>query len=493
MIHKFQSILSRFNSKHILVIGDFILDIYINGQIKRISPEAPIPIVDVQTVNHQLGGAANTALNLRSLSAKVTFCSVIGKDDAGQKGLQLLAEAGLSTKGVFSSKHKTTQAKSRIMSEKHAVVRYDIGNLDAVDKETEDRILSFIKRNWQQCDALLIADYEKGLLTPSFIDFIQKLNEKSPKFIAVDSKRLEAFKSLSPSLVKPNFEEAQKILSISIPITKNRKDKLREYGKELWKKTNAELISLTLDSEGAIWFEKGVFKNHIDAPDISFPCVNGAGDTFISAASLALLSGASTKAAAEIACTAATIVIQKEGTAFCTHSELSLRFHAFKKLIHSNAQLAALAQQYKSEGKKIVFTNGCFDILHSGHIHFLQNAKLQADILIVGLNSDASVARLKGAGRPINNLNDRMEVLSAIGCVDHIVSFGMPEDDTAIAVIQCLKPDIFVKGEDYKIKQLIEGQVLANLNIPVRFLPINTTHSTSKLIHQIQQNHYSET
>jgi D-beta-D-heptose 7-phosphate kinase/D-beta-D-heptose 1-phosphate adenosyltransferase len=230
MQNKYQKFISSFGKRKVLVLGDFIVDTYIKGDIKRIAPEVPVPVLDVQSKAVQLGGAANVALNLKALSAQVVFCSVVGNDEAGRQGLALLKGSGITTESILISRHKSTQAKTRVMAGLQAVVRYDTGDTEPINAEMEQRIISFFRENWKLFDALLLADYDKGVITDAILRCIARLQKAHPIFIAVDSKRPAYFKPLYPDLVKPNFEEAQKLLGITVSVKEDREKRLEDYG-----------------------------------------------------------------------------------------------------------------------------------------------------------------------------------------------------------------------------------------------------------------------
>jgi D-beta-D-heptose 7-phosphate kinase/D-beta-D-heptose 1-phosphate adenosyltransferase len=488
MLTDYKHIITQYQSKTILVIGDFILDTYIKGYTKRVSPEAPVPVVDVSSVNNSLGGAANVAANLQAMGARVEFCSVIGMDEAAERGFSLLESMGISTHHIIASKCKSTQAKTRVLSGGQTIVRYDQGDVALLDKTTEQHVIRTLEEIYSHCDAIIIADYEKGMITPAIIEAIERIRKQHPTvFLAVDSKRLHVFAPLHPDLVKPNFEEAQKLLNKNFTI-KERFEALKNCGAELYQSTHAKHIALTIDEEGSLWFRNGVYEANASAGYVAHPQVSGAGDTFISTATLSMICNGDITAAVEIATIAAGIVVRKEDTAFCSSKELQACLNGEQKYHYTIDELKDHLLRYKAEGKKIVFTNGCFDILHSGHIYFLQKAKQQGEILIAGINTDESVSRLKGPSRPVNCLSDRIEVLAAIGCIDHIVSFGSVDDDTPISIIQQIKPDVFVKGSDYLDKELPESSVLEQMQVRVCYVPLLPAHSTTHLINRVRQN-----
>jgi len=330
-------------------------------------------------------------------------------------------------------------------------------------------------------DAIVIADYNKGIITPAVIKALENLRHS---FIAVDSKRLYDFRHVGAMLVKPNYTEITKILGLPV-LSRNRREQLEEQGEAIFAATGADITAVTLDEEGALIFAEDQLVCHVSAKQIPQPNVNGAGDTYISAFTLACLAGANVVTAAEIAGTAAGIAICKTETAHCTHSELVAGFSINEKFINDNEQLKSLCDMYHAQGKKVIFTNGCFDILHSGHVSYLTQAGQLGDVLIVGINNDDSIRRLKGSTRPINQLKDRMQVLAGLAAVTHVVPFGSETNDTPEELISIVRPNVFTKGGDYSIESLPEAATVEKLGGEVILLPLIPGRSTSLIIRQI--------
>ncbi|SEL29060.1 D-glycero-beta-D-manno-heptose 1-phosphate adenylyltransferase [Parapedobacter koreensis] len=477
---------AQFEQKTILVIGDFIIDKYIAGGSTRLSPEAPVPVVDIQSDRWVLGGAANVAANLSALGAQVIFCSVIGDDADADRACALASESGVSPDCLIREKARSTLVKTRILADGHPLVRLDRGDDTAISQSSARQLIDHLQRHFDACDGVVIADYHKGVVTPAIIDSLIQLKQKQPKFIAVDSKRLPLFRELVPTLVKPNYAEAVQLLGHESS-TKDRRVLLEACGDDLYQKTGAQWTVLTLDKDGSLWFENGKLVFHIGAIPVATPHVCGAGDTFVSACTLALLSGADARRAGALATAAATVAIEKEATSLCTRLELLAKLDNEQKLVTSMKHLQEIRAYYKSMGRRIVFTNGCFDILHSGHVNYLKQAKKLGDILIVGVNDDDSIRRLKGPERPINGVADRLSVLAGLGCIDHLVVFGNPEDDTPAALIGVLAPDVFVKGGDYQVAELPEAKLVESLGGVVQLIPLTADRSTTQLIRRIYE------
>lgn len=486
MPRKIDHIVSRFSQPTVLVLGDIILDVYLNGSSTRISPEAPVPVINVSRQRCFIGGAANVAANLRSLGARVIFCSVCGKDAGAKRVVQKLDRMGISTENILLDAGRHTIIKERIMAHSQIVARFDRGSEDDIGPDTEAMLCAGLAAIYPHCDAVVIADYNKGILTEGVIETLQALRRKKPGFLAVDSKNLRRFRCLQPSVVKPNYEEAATLLGLPVTGGRARITQISGAAGRLAEITGAALNVVTLDTDGAIAFPREGDAYHCRAKRIAHPHVIGAGDTFISCLTLALISSAGVPEAVDLACAAACISVTKENTACCTGIELRSYFAHQRKTVDSLEDLAEICELYRKQGRRIVFTNGCFDILHSGHVNYLNRAGELGDVMIVGVNNDDSIRRLKGHNRPINPMNDRIEVLEALGVIDHIIPFGKPGDDTPVEVIKTVKPDVFVKGGDYTKDKLPEAEYVEKFGGEVRFLPLIPDHSTTNVIRRIR-------
>jgi len=477
----------QFKDKKITVLGDFILDHFIHGETNRISPEAPVPVIDVQYQQYRLGGAANVAANLASLGATVYLCAIVGEDIFEAQVKPLLNQHHIHTNYLVRDDNRKTIVKTRLVAQEHTLIRFDTGEQSAITEAAEALLIDLLEEAYLTSDGILIADYEKGVVTKHIISVLKQLQVKHPKFIAVDSKRLDVFRDLHPTLIKPNYKQALQLLNMQVQ--ENRVAHAQSLLNRIQQKTHAQRVALTLDADGAVWAEKGKEPLWVQAIKVKHADVCGAGDTYISAASLALIAGADSGMAAKIAGTAAACVIEKSDTAVCNLAEIMEKMKGQVKAIGSLATLVDIVVQLRSDGKKVVFTNGCFDILHCGHTRYLQEARNQGDVLIVGINTDESVKRIKGAGRPINPLQDRMDVLEAFSSVDYIISFGDEfESDNPAKLIELLKPDVVVKGENYEQKDLPEWEMIKAIGAQLILLPFTHGTSTTHIIRRIQSN-----
>lgn len=482
--NSYLNIIEHFGSKTILVIGDLILDVYLKGKTARLCPEAPVPVVDIEEECVALGGAANTAFNLRSLGATVLLITVIGTDANGDKAMQLLNLAGINNRYVIRRTNRKTLTKTRVMSGRQLIARIDQGTDSTIESQPREQVATAIERAYGSCDCLMISDYNKGVITTDLIEKINQLQQHRPSFIAVDSKRLPFFSSLSPSCAKPNYEEIRHMLDL--PPTTDRLQQVSKVAGELYSVINASIILATMDEDGSLIVENGVPTYRASAPTTDRPHVSGAGDTYISAFVLSYLNSGDPSTSAEIASAAASVAIGKASTASCSQGELKTFFNIHHKFVADLHELGKLCDTYHAAGKRIVFTNGCFDILHSGHVAYLHQARALGDVLIVGLNKDDSIRRIKGSGRPINSLADRIQVLAGLSSVDHIIPFGELGNDTPIPLIEVSKPNIFVKGGDYTMESLPEADTVERFGGKIALVDRIPQHSTTHIISKIR-------
>lgn len=476
--------MDRFNQLKVLVIGDLVMDIYLKGDSFRLSPEGPVPVVTISGSEEIPGGAANAAINLKALGAQVSFLAIAGVDKDGDKACAFMEKAGINCDAIVREPLRTTVTKTRLVSNGQLLSRFDCGSQNPPSADSEQKIFQFLKDHYSRFDAVVLGDYKAGLFTPALIEFLQQIQQQFPAYLALDSKNLPLFTPLQPSVVKPNYIEAISLLNLQ-SLSNNRIEQLKNYGPTLYRLTSAEHIALTLDEEGSMLFEKGEYIHHTPAYPVDSPHVVGAGDTFISTFTLAQCSGANAIEAAELATAAATVAIRKTTTAPCFLNELKAFFSTQNKYVSDAGELEELCNFYHQQGKNIVFTNGCFDILHSGHVSYLNQSKNYGDVLIVGLNNDESIRRLKGSTRPINELTDRVLVLSGLSSIDHIVPFGSAEDDTPSALIRAAKPQYYIKGGDYNLQNLPETKVVEEVGGQVAFIPLVPDHSTTNMIKKI--------
>jgi D-beta-D-heptose 7-phosphate kinase/D-beta-D-heptose 1-phosphate adenosyltransferase len=480
-------LLDAFAKLHVLVVGEVMLDSYLEGCVARFCQEAPVPIVTLSSRQDLPGGAANTATNVQALGASATLLSVIGVDAEANRLREALATAGVATDQLLAHPVRRTLTKERVLAASQLLLRLDQGSTEPLDSATEETLIRTLAERFPQSDAVVLSDYGYGVLTPAVLRALTDLQRRWAKVVVADSRRLPFFRDLGVTAVKPNYDEAAALLWAhprpGTPDQSERVGALISQGDRLLDLTGASTAVVTLDREGAVVFERGRPPHRTLSVPVRQACVAGAGDTFSATLSLAIAAGASAIQAAELASAAAAVVVGKERTAVCSGPELREFLATLGKCVPDLTRLAARVEFYRRQGRTVVFTNGCFDILHKGHVSLLHQAKALGDVLIVGVNSDAGIRRLKGPDRPINALEDRVQVLAALGCVDHLIPF---DEDTPCNLIQALRPHVFVKGGDYTRERLPEAPLVEALGGVVRILPFLEDRSTTGLIEKIQ-------
>jgi len=462
-----------FSKANILIIGDVMLDRYWTGPTARISPEAPVPIVRVDDVEDRPGGAANVAINAATLGAKVVLMGMTGQDEAAQILTDRLAAMNVTCE--FSKvAHQDTITKLRIMSRNQQLLRLDFEKSFVKDDKSE--LLAKFEERVQHTDLVVLSDYSKGCLSDpqSIISLARKYN----KPIIVDPKGSDFAKYRGATLITPNMSEFEGEMGVC-----ESEDELFEQAQALKQKCDLKAVLVTRSEKGMSLFQEQVY--HLPAHAKEVYDVTGAGDTVISTLACCIAVGLPLERACQFANHAASVVVGKLGTSTVSTTELAI---AVSAQVHQgggvmNAQQLRLAvQQAQLKGERVVMTNGCFDILHSGHVAYLTEAATLGDRLIVAVNTDDSVRKLKGEGRPINNLQRRMAVLAGLSAVDWVVPFS---EETPQALIADILPDVLVKGGDYQIHEIAGGkEVIANGG-EVRVLLFEEGVSTTGIISQI--------
>ena len=466
-------------SPKILVIGDLMIDHYLWGSCERISPEAPVQVINVGDESMSLGGAGNVINNLNALGAQVDVISVIGNCETSGKLKALLANIKVNTKYLITQNKRITSKKTRIISSQQQVVRYDHESTDEISDESQKSILASFKKLVSNYDAVLLSDYGKGVLTIELTQSLIAIANKKNKKVLVDPKGLDYSKYRGSYLLTPNKKEASEATKINI----NDDASLTKAITQLKTEYDLDVSLITLSEQGvAIYDDK--LRVHPTVSREVFD-VTGAGDTVLASLGFALACGYKIDAAVEFANLAAGVVVGKIGSAIATLNEIieyesSLNKSTSDEHIKTFDEIASLSKELKARGKKIIFTNGCFDILHIGHVRYLETAKSYGDILILGLNSDRSVTSIKGKGRPINIQLDRAYMLAALEAVDYVVVF---DEDTPYDLIKAVKPDVLVKGSDYEGKKVV-GQDIADELKLVEFVD---GKSTTKTIEKIRK------
>lgn len=468
--------LPRFDKARIMVVGDIMLDRYWNGGTTRISPEAPVPVVKVQSVQDSPGGAANVALNLAALGTSTRLVGLVGQDEAGKDLLASLESAGVGC-DFHTVVDKPTITKLRVTSRHQQLLRMDFEETFSLTDAAE--LTPKVSEGLRQKDIVILSDYQKGALG-EVQSLISLCREKSVP-VLVDPKGIDFSIYRGATLVKPNLYEYEAIVGRCAS-----EDELLQRGLQLMQDLQIEALLITRGEQGMTLLRPGHNELHFPARAREVYDVTGAGDTVIAVLAAAMGAGLKISSAVALANIAAGLVVAKLGTATITGPELRRELQRdgdSDRGVMSVDQLLLAVSDARAQGERIVFTNGCFDIIHAGHVGYLQEARKQGDRLIVAINSDESVKRLKGEARPINSLDRRMAVLAGLESVDWVVSF--PED-TPEELLHQLRPEILVKGGDYGIEQVVGGEFVKSYGGQVRVLSFQDNCSTSAIVNKIK-------
>jgi len=455
-----------------------MIDHYLWGKCERISPEAPVQVVAVEKETAVLGGAGNVINNLATLNANVEVMSVIGDDGNAIELNKMLETINVNTSNLVVQKGRNTSKKSRIIASQQQVVRYDKESTEDISLGAQTQIEKMFKASIEDYDVVLLSDYGKGVLTTALTRTVIDVANEAGKKVLVDPKGEDYTKYSGSYLLTPNKKEAIEASKVEI----KDEETLFEAISKLKDECNLEVSLVTLSEDGIAIYDEVLRKHPTVAREVYD--VTGAGDTVIASLGFSLACGYDIDKAVKFANLAAGVVVGKIGSATATLNEIieyesSLNKSTSDSHIKTLEEIELLSQELKRRGKKVVFTNGCFDILHVGHVKYLEEAKSYGDVLILGLNSDESVSRLKGPTRPVNTENDRAYILASLEAVDYVVKFY---DDTPYELIKAVQPHILVKGGDYEGKEVV-GQEIAD---ELRLVNFVEGKSTTKTIAKIQ-------
>jgi D-beta-D-heptose 7-phosphate kinase / D-beta-D-heptose 1-phosphate adenosyltransferase len=467
----------------ILVIGDLMIDHYLWGSCDRISPEAPVQVINIDSESIVLGGAGNVINNLKALGAKVDVISVTGECKASLELKGLLTDIKVNTQYLITQKNRATSKKSRIIAANHQVIRYDRETTDEINEKSQITILKIYEEIVNNYDAILLSDYGKGLLTFKLTQSLISIANKNQKKILVDPKGLDYSKYKGAYLLTPNKKEASEATQSVI----KDNESLTNAIKSLKEQCSLEVSLITLSEQGVAIFDNELRIHPTVAIEVFD--VTGAGDTILASLGFALSCNKNIDEAVKFANLASGVVVGKIGSATATVNEIieyesSLNKSNSDEHIKTWDEISLIIDELKDRDRKIIFTNGCFDILHIGHIKYLEQAKSFGDILILGLNSDNSIQRLKGGNRPINNQTDRAYILASLEVVDYLVVF---DEDTPIELIKLITPDILVKGGDYRGKKVVGQDIAKELKI-VNLIEGKSTTKTIEKIKKYERN-----
>ncbi len=547
------NLVRHFRHLRALVIGDAMLDTYLEGSAARLCSEGPVPVVR-KTAEHRIpGGAANTAANLRALDADVIFLGLIGPDIAGTLLRTALRQQGINDQWLVEDSTAQTLHKLRILADGQYVVRFDEGTTFG-GIESQQRLIAMLEETYPLCDLVIVSDYHYGVLSDKLIEHLRILHNAQPKPLLIDSKALYRFRDLEATIVTPNLLEAQLLVGETTRYddpaasagqysrgdpcgrpageTEGRPMAGRPQGiaptqyddpaaavadgsaavtgrseffaqvervaQQLLTTLKAHHVAITLAEHGVFLLDRYGSTTYIPAHPVAHANDVGAGDSFASAMALSLAARGTLEEAARIGIDAASIAVTKQRTAIVQYQELLQRVSLREYTAYGSSdrpghdhdaltRLSSLLDVERLVGRRIVFTNGVFDILHAGHVQFLRQAKALGDMLVVGINSDRGTQRLKGAGRPINNERDRMALVEALDAVDAVILF---DEDTPTELIRALRPAIHVKGGDYADEALPEAEAVREYGGQIIILPLVGTMSTSTVIDRISELSY---
>lgn len=472
-----------------LVVGDLMLDEYLWGKTERISPEAPVQVVDVLREDIRLGGAGNVANNLLALGCGVSVASVIGADENGGALLQAFNNAGIDTSAILQEPGRRTGRKTRVVAANQQIVRIDRESRDPLTPICEQQLITWLQNHISRFNVVLVSDYLKGVLTPAVLTSITQTAALANVPVLVDPKGSDYRKYRGATCLTPNRKEAEAASGIAIKDTTS----LLQAAQTLMTQVELQNLLITRSEEGMSLFCNDGTSVHIPTVAREVFDVTGAGDTVLALLACGLAGGLTLADAARLANVAAGIAVGKLGTSIVTPDEIisaiAQEHRDSDSKIKNRDVLANLISQEKSRGKRVVFTNGCFDLLHAGHVKYLQAARRLGDLLIMGLNSDASVRRLKGSRRPLIAEDERAHILAALDCIDYVCLF---DEDTPLELITALKPHILVKGGDYTPEGVVGKEVVESYGGRVELIPFVDGKSTTNIIEKVLERYTTE-
>jgi D-beta-D-heptose 7-phosphate kinase / D-beta-D-heptose 1-phosphate adenosyltransferase len=466
----------------ILVVGDIMCDTYLWGKVSRISTEAPVPIFESTERRHVLGGAANVAANLRTLGCDVRLLGVIGADATGRCVREQLHEQGIADTWLVQDETRPTTEKTRLIASQQQLLRLDYENQNPLSPSLVSQALQSVAPLMRDIDGVVCSDYRKGVCTPALLEPLFAMARTAGRPIFVDPKAQDFSHYRGATVVKPNLEEVKRASGIMV----NDEAALAAAADRLLQQSQAQALLVTRGKDGMTLFQPPQAPVHIPTRAREVFDVTGAGDTVIATFSMAVLCGLPFVDAAHLANVAAGIVVGKLGTATVPPEELRAALRVGdtfgERKVLPRGELAVALQYRRQRGERIVFTNGCFDLLHVGHIQYLQQARAMGDCLVIALNDDASVRLLKGDKRPLLPQDERARLLAALACVDYVTIFS---EATPLALIEFLRPNILVKGGDYTLDTVVGRKEVEAYGGEVRLVPYIPGVSTTGIIDSV--------
>ena len=472
-----------FAKARILCVGDVMLDRYVYGTVERISPEAPIPILAVVRETAMLGGAGNVVRNLAALKASCCFVSLIGEDPAGREVTHLIAAEPLVEPNLLPEPGRVTTIKVRYVAGSQQLLRADRETVRPAKPHTESELVRRAADDLKHCQAVVLSDYGKGVLSDDVIGQVIAAARAQGRPVVVDPRGSDPKRYAGATVITPNRRELGELAGLRI----GTPEQIRDAARVVMAKGGIEAVLVTLSQDGMALFTARGEEHHLRAEAREVYDVSGAGDTVVALLACGLASGLALVDAARLASVAAGIVVGKTGTAVVYPEELVFALRA-EDLRFGEAKAASIDQAlekvagWRRQGFRVGFTNGCFDLLHPGHVSLLAQARSRCDKLIVAINSDASVSRLKGPERPVHSEASRAAVLGSLATDDLVVVFG---EDTPLEIIRALKPDLLVKGADYTVENVVGADVVQSYGGEVYLAELAEGHSTTNVIRRM--------
>ena len=472
-----------FARARILCVGDVMLDRYVYGTVERISPEAPIPILAVVRETAMLGGAGNVVRNLAALKASCCFVSLIGEDPAGREVTHLIAAEPLVEPNLLPEPGRVTTIKVRYVAGSQQLLRADRETVRPAKPHTESELVRRAADDLKHCQAVVLSDYGKGVLSDDVIGQVIAAARAQGRPVVVDPRGSDPKRYAGATVITPNRRELGELAGLRI----GTPEQIRDAARVVMAKGGIEAVLVTLSQDGMALFTARGEEHHLRAEAREVYDVSGAGDTVVALLACGLASGLALVDAARLASVASGIVVGKTGTAVVYPEELVFALRA-EDLRFGEAKAASMDQAlekvagWRRQGFRVGFTNGCFDLLHPGHVSLLAQARSRCDKLIVAINSDASVSRLKGPERPVHSEASRAAVLGSLATVDLVVVFG---EDTPLEIIRALKPDLLVKGADYTVENVVGADVVQSYGGEVYLAELAEGHSTTNVIRRM--------
>lgn len=473
-------IVRHFANARVLVLGDVMLDRYVSGSASRLSPEAPIPVLRPNTTRATLGGAANVALNIATLGGLVSLIGVVGDDDAGKEVARLLSGSARIKPSLAVAPGRPTTTKTRFMVGVHQLLRLDEEVTADIDDATAADVMERFRDALLTVDVIVLSDYAKGLLTDTMLRNTITLARESGRMVIADPKRADFRAYRGANLLTPNEHEAR----LATHVEAADDVAADNAGQLALQSIDGEAVLVTRSAKGLTLVRRDLPALHLPTRAREVADVSGAGDTLVAALAVALGAGATLPGAAMLANITAGISVGKQGTATVSHEELLGVLHledlvATDRKIATREEAIQRAAAWRAQGLRVGFANGCFDLIHPGHVRLLTEARARCDRLIVALNTDESVKRLKGPSRPLQNETARATVMASLAPVDLVVLF---DEDTPLELIEALRPDLLVKGADYRIDQVVGADLVQGWGGSVLLVELQAGHSTTGTI-----------